>query len=117
MQLNIPERFYEQIVREASALPEVQRVILFGSRARGDHMKYSDIDLAIDAPQLNDREWSELHEQLTDEADTLLEVEAVRLENTQGRFLERILRDGKVIYDRRTSTGYPGDARPSARTP
>jgi len=103
--LNLPERFYDQIIREVSARPEVQRVILFGSRARGDHQERSDIDLAIAAPTATHSQWAQLHWELTEEADTLLEVDVVRLEEVEPRLQERILRDGKVIHDRGASTG------------
>ncbi len=105
--LNIPERFYEQIVREASARPTIQRVILFGSRARGDALKRADVDLAIEAPALDRKAWGILHWELTEEADTLLEVDVVRLEDAELRLRDRILRDGRVIYDRGSRTRQP----------
>ena len=40
----------EQVIQEIRALAQkyhVQKVILFGSRARGDHRRTSDIDLAV----------------------------------------------------------------------
>jgi uncharacterized protein len=33
--------------------PEIRRVILFGSRAKGNYRPGSDIDLCLDAPRLN----------------------------------------------------------------
>ena len=38
---------YNQILEVFREIPEVERVILFGSRARGDFKKTSDIDLAV----------------------------------------------------------------------
>lgn len=46
MKYNLPDK----VLREISAfarIHEIQRVILFGSRARGNHTKTSDIDIAI----------------------------------------------------------------------
>jgi predicted nucleotidyltransferase len=44
----------EQIRRSRS----VERIILFGSRARGDHHERSDIDLGIACPGASPEEWA-----------------------------------------------------------
>ena len=41
------QRIVKKIVNELKKL-DVRKVLLFGSRARGDYVKNSDIDLAID---------------------------------------------------------------------
>ena len=41
-----------RLVSRLGAEPSVHRVILFGSRARGDARPRSDVDLAVDAPGL-----------------------------------------------------------------
>ena len=38
------------IARRLSAFPEVERIILFGSRARGEASERADIDLAVECP-------------------------------------------------------------------
>ena len=40
----------EDLAGRLARHPEVERVWLFGSRARGDNFERSDIDLAIEAP-------------------------------------------------------------------
>ena len=40
-----------------AALPWVERIWLFGSRARGDHHARSDIDLTVECPQATTDEW------------------------------------------------------------
>jgi len=73
--------------------PAVRRVILFGSRARGDHRERSDIDLAIDAPGADPVTWDELLA-LVDEAPTLLHIDVVRLDTAQPALREAIEREG-----------------------
>ena len=46
--------------------PGVERVWIFGSRARGTARDVSDIDLAVDAPALSESNFRALHRQLTD---------------------------------------------------
>ena len=42
-----------RIVDLLAEFPEIRRVILFGSRAKGNFRPGSDIDLCLDAPRLN----------------------------------------------------------------
>ncbi len=46
--------------------PEIRRVILFGSRAKGNYRPASDIDLCLDAPGLDLRRQLEIETRLDD---------------------------------------------------
>ena len=46
MKYNLPERVLREVCSFARQ-HSVERVILFGSRARGDHTERSDIDIAV----------------------------------------------------------------------
>lgn len=59
------------------ALPFVDAVYLYGSRARGDNMERSDIDLAIDCPRAEGGEWHKVLD-IIDHADTLLMIDCLR---------------------------------------
>jgi type I restriction enzyme S subunit len=49
----------------ATYLPDV-KVHVFGSRARGDHKQYSDLDLALESSQpISRKTWAEVQEQFT----------------------------------------------------
>lgn len=96
----VPERFYRDLLRVLSDHPEVRRVILFGSRARGDAQPRSDIDLAVEAPDATSRQWRDLWFFLVEDAETLLHVDAVRLEEAPPELRERIVAEGKVLYER-----------------
>jgi predicted nucleotidyltransferase len=80
--------------------PSIERIVLFGSRARGEAQPRSDIDLAISCPRASEREWAEICEAL-EESPTLLGVDLVRLEAAAESLRERILREGRIVYDRR----------------
>jgi predicted nucleotidyltransferase len=67
------------LVEELAAVPEVERVMLFGSRARGDNRERSDIDLAVAAPGASVLLWDRIRK-LPEEAPTLLSIDVVRLE-------------------------------------
>lgn len=67
--------FYTQI----SELFFVEKIILFGSRARGDHDKKSDIDLAIYCPCATETQWSHVLD-IVANADTLLPIDCLKLD-------------------------------------
>ncbi|MBC8120721.1 MAG: nucleotidyltransferase domain-containing protein [Gemmatimonadaceae bacterium] len=90
------------LVQVLAARPEVRRVLLFGSRARGDASERSDIDLAIEAPDATSRQWLEIVAMVED-TDTLLLFDLVRLEEASEAFKARILFEGKILYERSQS--------------
>lgn len=90
----------EQIVAERlKAFPEVERIVLFGSRARGDALERSDIDLAVACPGADARAWPDIVE-AADEAPTLLQVDLIRMETASAELVRQIAQEGRVLYER-----------------
>lgn len=90
------EEVYQQIV-DFAQLYDAQRVILFGSRARGDELPNSDIDLAIEGC----RAFNQLEEALQEDLWSLLQIDVVNLdEHVAPQLKYDILRDGKVLYEK-----------------
>ncbi len=74
------------------------RIVLFGSRARGDNNSNSDIDLAVFAKDCRDEG---AFRSALEEIDTLLKFDVVFITNTiEDEFFKNINRDGVVIVDR-----------------
>ena len=88
-------------LQKIAALPFVDAIYLFGSRARGNHRDRSDI--AILCPNANETDWQSIL-QLIDDADTLLSIDCIRLdqENQNSTLRLQIEQDKKLIYERRT---------------
>ena len=99
--IDLSEKLRDHLVGLLSARPEVEQVILFGSRARGDAEERSDIDLAVVAPMTSPRQWLDIVF-LLEEADTLLPIDLVRWEEASAPLQERILVEGKILYERET---------------
>lgn len=78
----------------------IERVILFGSRARGNAGDRSDIDLAVAARGASARQWSEI-EEWTRETPSLTKIDMARLDTAGETFRSRILEEGIVLYERR----------------
>ena len=81
----------ESILRRHGAL----KIILYGSLARGDYQADSDIDICVDGIPA-DRYFRVLAECLME---THRRVSVLNLEDTQGYLRERILREGKILYE------------------
>lgn len=74
----------------------VKKVILFGSRARGDYQRASDIDLAVEGGRITD-----FILDIKDTTSTLLNFDIVDMEKTgQGAFLDSIKKEGVIIYEK-----------------
>jgi predicted nucleotidyltransferase len=89
----------QRLVAQLSAEPSVRRVILFGSRARGEAQPRSDVDLAVEAPAASVRDWLRLAD-IAEDAETLLSIDLVRLEQAPPDLRERIQAEGRVLYER-----------------
>jgi len=85
-----------QEIVELAIKYDVEKVILFGSRARGDFRRTSDIDLAVtggDVPRFA--------LDVDEETSTLLKYDIVDLNATvQPELRESIEREGKVLYEK-----------------
>lgn len=91
-----PELSY-RFIEDIKALPFVEAVYLFGSRARGDGQERSDIDLAVKLQKnAAANQWHEVLE-IVEEADTLLEIDCVNLDEVAPEFLTRILQQGRRL--------------------
>lgn len=85
-----------QFISKLKQLPFVEKVLLFGSRARGTHQERSDIDLAILCPHATDKQWQEILD-IIDTADTLLQIDCVNFDKASTDLQKRILKDGIII--------------------
>lgn len=56
----LAERHYADFVRIFRRYPQIEQVLIFGSRAKGTDKPWSDFDLAVVAPTMSDREFSRL---------------------------------------------------------
>ena len=106
----------DAIVRRLAAQPEVARVVLFGSRARGDSGPRSDIDLAIEAPTASRRQWLDW-EAWIDAGDTLLRIDVLRWDEASSAMRQRIAAEGLVLYDRAQARRQHAQPVPSAPAP
>lgn len=85
-----------QEICELARKYDINKVILFGSRARGDYKKTSDIDLAVCGGK-----FSAFSLDTDEETSTLLKFDFVNLDGqVQSELREAIEREGRVLYEK-----------------
>lgn len=89
----------EKVIREIRMTAEkyqIEKIILFGSRARGDFKRTSDIDLAVSGGNF-DRFALDIEE----ETSTLLKYDIVNLDQSmQQELRDAINKEGRVLYEK-----------------
>ena len=85
-----------QFIEKIKNLPFVEKIILFGSRARGTQLSRSDIDLAIICPSASNKDWQEVLS-IVDAADTLLVIDCLNFDTIDNELKQRILKDGVIL--------------------
>lgn len=77
----------------------IDKVVLFGSRARGDHSPVSDYDIAIFG-DLTSLDRARLYDEV-DELPTLKKIELVFVRQTgTEELLDHIQKEGVILYER-----------------
>lgn len=85
-----------QEIEEFARKYELDRVVLFGSRARGDYRRTSDIDLAVSGG-----DFCRFALDVDEETSTLLKYDIVDLDGpVQDELRIAIEKEGKVLYEK-----------------
>lgn len=94
-----PEISHYQFWKKLKDIIFIEKIILFGSRARGDFKERSDIDIAVVCPTASDRDWFQILE-IVDSADTLLKIDCVRYDklSEDDPLKIKINKEGIIIY-------------------
>lgn len=94
-QIGIKQNILEEIKSFAKQY-ELSKVILFGSRARGDQKERSDIDLAVSGGNITGFSLA-----VDENTNTLLKIDIVNLDaSVQEELLQSIEREGVMIYEK-----------------
>ena len=93
------EKLFEQVKKCASNYPNIYKIVLFGSRARGDYRPNSDIDLAIFSRSISNLEVANFTNEIED-LDTLLKFDIVFMTpDTDPRLLENVKQEGVILME------------------
>ncbi len=99
MSYGLQQRDIDNIIQAVEELPEIEEVILFGSRAKGNFKKASDIDLAVKGKAVTEITVKRLSNRLNEELPLPYFIDVVHSEPISNPDLvDHIDRIGKVIY-------------------
>ena len=83
-------------IRKLARKYDITKVILFGSRARGDFKRTSDIDIAVTGG-----DFVRFALDVDEETSTLLEYDIVDLDNDmQDELRDSIKKEGRILYEK-----------------
>lgn len=86
----------EQDIISIAIKNDIKKLILFGSRVRGDFKRTSDIDLAVEGGNI-----SAFAVQVDEEVSILLKFDIINLDGrVQKELLESIRREGVLLYEK-----------------
>lgn len=95
------QRVVDFLTREARHYPWILKVILFGSRARGDAHPKSDFDVAVMTEGASEEAWTQLTFDWQDAVPTLCDMDLIHFNTLNNPELRASIRqEGKVIYER-----------------
>ncbi|MCB6993414.1 nucleotidyltransferase domain-containing protein [bacterium 210820-DFI.6.37] len=95
MKYNLPDRVLKDIISMAKEA-RVEKIILFGSRAKGTNHERSDIDIAVSGGDFDRFYWD-----INDKAWSLLSFDIIEVDRGINDALKReIERDGIIIYEK-----------------
>lgn len=95
----ISQRFINELQRYCVNNHQIEKVILFGSRARGDYNSSSDIDLAVFTINSSHSQQN-LMEQSIYELATPLKIDVVFMSRlSKEKMISNIQKEGVIIYE------------------
>jgi len=95
--VEIPGTVQAVIERGARDL-KPEKIVLFGSRARGDHRPNSDFDLAFFQVK-NNEDWDRFLVSHQEDPTTLYSLDLLRFDEVDEAYQKNILQEGIVLYE------------------
>lgn len=91
-------RHYVDFAEIFQRYPQIEEVLIFGSRAKGTDKPWSDFDLAVVAPAMSDREFSRLWEEI-DALPLVFKLDLLHWDRLpEDRLKKKVRREGERFY-------------------
>lgn len=88
----------QSLIQKIIEITKPTKLILFGSRARGDHRANSDVDLCVMKKSCSEDDWNSLLISIQDDPHTLLKVDLVEFETLSKVYQDEISKNGVILY-------------------
>ena len=99
-EFGLPVPFLNQVVTLAIQYMHVERIWVFGSRAKGTHRKNSDVDLAFEFGNNREIPWAKFCAELDENGLVLVKIDCIDFLRCQAELRQEILTSGKIIYEK-----------------
>ena len=94
---NLEKEIVEEIYEISKKYPGIKKIVLFGSRARGDNSPKSDIDLAV----YSNSTLVDFIDDIENNTSTLLEFDFSNMNIIEDElFIQQVKREGIIIYEK-----------------
>lgn len=94
----LTEQSYRELIEILASFPEIEEAVIYGSRARGDYWRASDVDLSIKGKDLDRHVLARLNDKLYNSHIPQI-CDTHNYENIKNlKFKENIEKEGRVIY-------------------
>jgi len=104
MMFGLKEKTITIIINEISRFKEIREAVVFGSRAKGNYKKGSDIDIAIKGDEITQDSVVKLSARLNQEAPIPYLIDVIHYEGiTSLELVDHIDRVGKILYSANSS--------------
>ena len=101
MENGLNQRDLDNITTAVKKFPDIEQAIIFGSRAKGNHKKGSDVDLAIKGKNISEETVKRLSGELNEEMPLPYFFDVVHFDKISNSGLaDHISRVGEVIFER-----------------
>lgn len=98
--VNLDKDIIDSIIKISKRYDSIEKVVLFGSRARKENSPKSDIDLAIYVNKTNSNLIDFIYD-IENEAPTLLEFDFSNMNTINDEvFINEVKKDGVIIYEK-----------------
>ena len=94
----LTERSYKELLEILSSIPEIEEVLIYGSRARGDFTQASDVDLSIKGKNVVRRTLAILNDRLYESHIPQIFDTHIYSGIKNQAFKNNVDQDGKIIY-------------------
>lgn len=90
----------ETLRSQAQRYPKIKKIVLYGSRARGDGNQRSDYDFAVYAKNLAHPQWAKFCLDFEEEAPTLCGIDLLLVSaETPSNLRREIEQEGVIVYE------------------
>ena len=96
----LTDKSYHELLQILASIPEIEEALIFGSRARGDYWRASDVDLSIKGKDFDRHTLARLNDKLYNSHIPLFFDTHIYANIQNPQFKASVDRDGKVLYRR-----------------